>query len=209
MCGQRLTQHSCTVPEISAIVLAGGQSQRLGGDKALLRLGNEWLLEQILLKLSVLSQDVSIVSSDGEKLEPFGARVVPDMFVGLGPLGGIYSGLRSMQCARGLFVACDMPFLNLELLRYMILLSRDFDVVIPRIGEFVEPLHAIYSTACLGPMANALAGPERRVVRFLPQVRVRYIEEHESSAFDPQHWSWFNVNTPADLARAQELLGKG
>lgn len=186
MCGQRLTQHNCAVPEISAIVLAGGQRQRLGDDKALLRLGHEWLLEQILLKLSVLSQDVSIVSYDGGKLERFGARVVPDMVQGLGPLGGIYSGLRAMRHARGLFVACDMPFLNLELLRYMVLLSRDFDVVIPRIGEFVEPLHGIYGATCLGPMATALACPQRRVVRFLPDVRVRYIEEHESSAFDPQ-----------------------
>ncbi len=101
--------------------------------------------------------------------------------------------LLEMRHARGLFVACDMPLLNLELLRYMIPLSTDFDVVIPRIADNVEPLHTIYSKACLRPILDALDRGELRVIRFFPHVRVRYVEQSEIDASDPEHLSFFNI----------------
>lgn len=91
--------------------------------------------------------------------------------------------LLAMRHARGLFVACDMPSLNLELLRCLIPLSTDFDVVIPRIADNVEPSHAIYS-----------------------HVRVRYVEQSEIDAFNPEHLSFFNINTPDDLDLAQRSI---
>jgi len=105
-------------------------------------------------------------------------------------------------------VACDMPFLDLKLLRYMILLSPGQDVVIPRIGELTEPLHAIYSKQCLQPIERVLAGGGGgRIIDFFPEVRVRYIEEQEIKLFDPQHLSFFNINMPADLEKASSLAG--
>jgi hydrogenase maturation protease len=110
-----------------------------------------------------------------------------------------------MRCERGLFVACDMPLLNTPLLRYMIQLSPAFDVVIPRVGDETEPLHAVYSKACLQPIVDLIDRGKRRVVHFFDRVRVRYVEPREIEAFDPEHLSFFNINTPADLQRAQEL----
>ena len=194
------------MPEVSAVVLAGGKSQRLGMDKSLLRFEGEWLLQRILSQLATLSSDVLVVADDGDKLASLKVPIVPDARPSLGPLGGIYSGLQSMRCERGLFVACDMPLLNLRLLQYMIQLSPAFDVVIPRVGNETEPLHAIYSKVCLPPIADLLERGHRRVIRFFDRVHVRYIDPEEIGTFDPEHLSFFNINTPADLQRAQELI---
>lgn len=191
---------------MSAVVLAGGRSTRLQQDKALLKLDSEWILEGILRKLALLSDDVLVVGGDQEKLRPLGVPIIPDARPGAGPLGGIYSGLQKMHYEHGLFVACDMPLLSLPLLQYMIELSPEFDVVIPRIGDNVEPLHAVYSKACLRPMHEQLDRGERRVVCFHPGVRIRYVERHEISPFDPQRVSFFNINTPQDLELARRIL---
>ena len=194
--------------EVSAAVLAGGKSQRLGLDKSLLRLDGVWLLQHIVEQLRTLSDDVFIVANDRQKLAPLGIPVVPDLSSGMGPLAGIYSGLLSMRHQHGLFVACDMPLLSLRLLRHMIRLAGDVDVVIPRDGDETEPLHAVYGTACLAPIAAALAGGERRVIRFFDRVRVRYVDPEEVEAFDSGRASLFNINKPADLERAERLFAE-
>ncbi len=195
-----------SMPTVSAVVVAGGKSERLGQDKSLIRLGNERLLKRVISTLQGLSDDVLLAANDRDKFQDLSVRVVPDLWPQAGPLGGIHSGLRSMRYERGIFVACDMPFLNPALLRYMILLSPGFDVVIPRIGCNVEPLHAIYSKACAQPIADLLEQHGRRVVGFLTDVRVRYVHEAEINAFDPEHISFFNINTTQDLAEARRLL---
>jgi molybdopterin-guanine dinucleotide biosynthesis protein A len=192
--------------KVSAVVLAGGQSRRLGVDKALLKLDGEWLLARILNTLAKVSDDLLVVSDHREKLTHLEVPIVSDVRPGLGALGGIYSGLRAMRYQRGLFLACDMPLLNPELLRYMILLSSDFDVVIPRVAGNVEPLHAIYSKVCAEPIAETLARGKQRIIHFFDQVRVRYVEEQEIEPFDPQHLAFFNINTPQDLEIARRLL---
>ena len=187
-------------------MLAGGKSRRLGTDKSLLQIDGEWLLESILRQLATLSQDVLIVAADGEKLPRLGVRVVPDVFPGRGPLGGIHAGLQAMLHPRGLVVACDMPLLNLALLRYMILVSDGYDVVIPRIGQYIEPLHAIYHKACVPHIVDALDHGQHRPAGFLDQVRVRYVDREEIETFDPQHLSFLNINGPDDLEAAERLL---
>jgi len=194
------------VPEISAIVLAGGKSQRLGVDKSQLKLNGKWLLQQILNTLATLSDDLLVVANGDKEFARLPARIVPDACPYTGPLGGIYSGLQAMRYERGLFVACDMPFLNLDLLRHMILLSADFDVVIPSIIDKTEPLHAIYSKTCIRPIEDLLRRDDLRIVHFFPHVRVRYVRENEVDVFDPEHLPFFNINTPDDLELAQLLM---
>jgi molybdopterin-guanine dinucleotide biosynthesis protein A len=196
------------VAAISAVVLAGGASKRLGMDKALLEINGEWLLQRTLNTLAALSDDLLVVARDKATLADLAVRVVQDVVPGRGTLMGIYTGLQSMRHQRGLFVACDMPFLNPSLLRYMILLSSDFDVVVPRIGSETEPLHAVYSKACLAPIARALDLGQLRVIQFFKEVRVRYVEQQEVEAFDPQHLSFFNINTVADLETARRHIAR-
>jgi molybdopterin-guanine dinucleotide biosynthesis protein A len=198
------------MPTISGVVLAGGQSRRLGRNKALEKIGGVPLIERAVGALGQLSDDLVIVTNDPALYGGLGARLIGDVWPGMGSLGGIYSGLREARYERALVVACDMPFLNLSLLRFMVELAQDYDVIIPRFDGYLEPLHAIYSRACLGPIEAQLAEADLRIINFLSQVRVYYLDEATLGAYDPQHLSLFNVNTPADLKRARALAaGRG
>ncbi len=190
---------------ISCIVLAGGEGKRLGIEKAFLRIGDRTLIEGILEKMARIGDEVIIVTNSPQRYGYLGVRLVGDVYPGKGALGGIYSGLKVARHHHSLVVACDMPFLDPKLLRYMILLSPGQDVVIPRIGELTEPLHAIYSKRCLQPIECLLATGSLKIIDFFPEVRVRYVEEQEIKLLDPQCLSFFNINTPADLERARSL----
>jgi molybdopterin-guanine dinucleotide biosynthesis protein A len=189
----------------SAVVLAGGRSSRLGQDKAFLIVNGQYLIENILEKLAQLSDEVIIVTDKTEEYEQFDAVVVGDVLPGKGALGGIYSGLRAATYNHSLVVACDMPFLNLSLLRYMQGLTPHHDVVIPRVGELVEALHAVYSRRCLPFIDEQLKAGNLRTVSFFPQVRVRYVDRDEIDTFDPEHLSLFNINSQADLDKARRI----
>jgi molybdopterin-guanine dinucleotide biosynthesis protein A len=190
---------------ISCIVLAGGEGKRLGSDKAFLKIGGRVLIEGIVEKMARIGDEVIIVTNSPQEYGYLEARLVGDAYPGKGALGGICSGLKAAHNHYSLVVACDMPFLDLNLLRYMILLSPGQDVVIPRVGGLTELLHAIYSKQCLQPIERVLASGGLKIIDFFPEVRVRYVEEQEIKLFDPQCLSFFNINTPADLERARSL----
>jgi len=194
---------------LSGVILAGGRSIRLGRDKALLELEGRTLIARTLDVLAQLADDLIIVTSLAPHLLPQSARVVADRYVDAGVLAGVHAGLLAARGELAFVVACDMPFLNLDLLRYIISLARDADVVVPRWTD-VEPLHAVYRPAtCLGPIEKALARNERRIVSFYDGVRVRYVERVEITRFDPQGLSFFNVNSPEDWERARVLARLG
>ncbi len=120
-------------------------------------------------------------------------------------MGGVYTGLLNSTSFLNLVVASDMPFLNPALLRYMIQVSTDFDLVVPRIGDLVEPLHAVYTKRCLEPAEHLLKHNALSVRQLFSMVRTRYVEADEIDRFDPDHLSFFNVNTRADLSKAEEI----
>lgn len=193
---------------VSGIILAGGRSSRLGSDKALLRLGHQRpLIEEIAFKLSQIAQEVIVVASSRDTYPGLSAAVVGDIYPHKGSLGGIYSGLLAAKHQHALVVACDMPFLNVGLLKYMVSLPRHYDVLIPRVAGNLEPLHAIYSKRCLASIKDLLDNSQLQIFQFFPQVKVCYLDEAEVDRFDPQRLSFFNINTPEELARARVILG--
>jgi molybdopterin-guanine dinucleotide biosynthesis protein A len=198
--GKREVRHP-----ISCIVLAGGGGERLGTDKAFLEIGGQVLIEGIVQKMARIGDEVVIVTNSPQKYRYLEARLVGDVYPGKGALGGIYSGLKAARSHHSLVVACDMPFLDLRLLRYIILLSPGQDVVIPRVEGLTEPLHAVYSKRCLQPIERVLAAGGLKIIDFFPEVRVRYVEEQEIELFDPRRLSFFNINTLADLEKARSL----
>jgi len=193
-------------PSISIIILAGGQSRRLGRDKSLLELDGQPLIARTVRTLVPLSDDLVVVTNHAARYENLAlpVRYVPDKVRGLGSLMGLYSGLKAAHHGHALAVACDMPFLNLSLLRYMASLAQDHDVVIPRLGEFLEPLHALYGRTCLPVMARLLEEGRRQIIAFFPEVRARYVGEDEIDRYDPLRLSFVNVNTPQDWARVKD-----
>lgn len=195
---------------ITSIVLAGGKSTRLGREKALERIGDESLIQRVIGRIAPLSTGVIVAMRPGQPELPLPTqprmKTVTDIYPGKGSLGGIYSGLHASSSFHNLVVACDMPFLNAALLRHLIKLCPDFDVVIPKVGGKTQPLHAVYSKNCLAPIETLLKQDRLKIVDFFPSVRVRYVEEAELDRFDPQHLSFLNINTEEDLARARLLV---
>jgi len=157
------------------------------------------MIEWTLQSLEGFGEEILIVANSPEQYTHWGQRTVSDVFPGHGPLGGLYSALYHARFERVIAVACDMPFLNRPLLRYQLLVSRDFDMVVPRVGRWLEPLHAVYSKECIEPIKEAMDAGEYRLQSFFDRVRVRYVEIPEIEIFDPDHRSFMNVNTPADL----------
>jgi len=199
--------------DISCIVLAGGKGLRLGRDKVQETIGDRNLLQWVLSQLSSFNNDIIVVTAGGKFLSQLIGyprfRIVTDTYPGKGALGGIYTGLAASNSLYNLVVACDMPFLNQALLRYMIQLLAGFDLVVPRVGELTEPLHAVYSKSCLAPIERLLNQGELRVSTLFGLVKVRYVEADEIDRFDPRHLSFFNINTEADLEMAQRLATGG
>ena len=191
----------------AGIVLAGGRSSRMGQDKALLRAGGgSPLVSLVVDRLRALVGEVIVVSSDGARLGDLQARIVPDVYADAGPLSGIYSGLLATERQRALVAACDMPFLNPRLLSFLLHLPGDHDVVLPRLASgFLEPLHAVYSQSCREVFRRQLEAGRYSAIGYLDQVRVRYVDEAELREYDPDLRSFFNVNTRADLQRAERM----
>jgi molybdopterin-guanine dinucleotide biosynthesis protein A len=191
---------------MTSIVLAGGKSLRLGRNKALEEIGGRRLIERVIERLSRLGNDIIVVTSSRSQLPDLGLRIVTDSYPGKGNLVGIYSGLKEISSHHAIVVGCDMPLLNVALLRHLTELSNGFDVVIPRIGDELEPLHAVYSRNCIAPIEATLSEGKFRIIDFFPSVKVRYVESAEIDRFDPRHLSFFNINSEADLKRAQSLI---
>ncbi len=197
----------------TSIVLAGGRGSRLGKEKHAESVAGKSLIERVIDSLDPLSTEVLIVISQRQPRSSFASyprvRTVVDVYAAGGPLGGIYTGLAQSSSFSNLAVACDMPFLNRELLRHMIGLSPGFDIVMPRIGDYREPLHAVYTRDCLPAMEKLIEGGNLKVSDLVDRVRVRYVGKEEIELFDPEHLSFFNVNTARDLERAREVASRG
>ena len=182
---------------------------RLGRDKVLEVIGGSNLFQRVVSQLSSFNSDIIVVTASERSLPQFDdyprVRIVTDIYPDKGALGGLHAGLAASDAFYNLVVACDMPFLNQALLQYMVQVSSGFDVVVPRLGNWVEPLHAVYSKSCQAPIERLLKQGETRIKALFSLVKVRYIEDDEISRFDPEHLSFFNINTEADLERAQQL----
>jgi molybdopterin-guanine dinucleotide biosynthesis protein A len=196
---------------MTSIILAGGKSLRLGRSKFLETIEGKSLIQRVVDRLSILSTEIIIATAHGEAIPCSSAvkiKTAADIYPGKGPLGGIHSGLIASSSPRAIVVACDMPFLSARLLEYMTQTLADYDVALPRIGEMIEPLCAVYSQSCLTPIQELLEQDERRISKLFNMVKVKYIEEDEINIFDPEHLSFFNINNQANLDRARKLAAK-
>jgi len=190
------------------LILAGGKGQRLGRSKAAIMLSGETLLARTLRQLSPLCDRVlvSVAPGDSRSLPPFppGLELVPDAYPGTGAIIGLASGLRAAGQS-ALALAVDMPFLNPEIIRRLIALAPGWDAVVPRQGGLFEPLHAVYSPDCLPALEKQIQAGQRRIALSFSRLRVRYLEDDELRGLDPSGLAFFNINTPEDLRRAEEL----
>lgn len=191
---------------VTAIVLAGGMSRRMGYDKAFLDIKGEPLIGRQLGELKNIFKNIIIATNDPQKYTSFkSVNIACDVVPGQGPLGGIYSGLLASGSFYNFVIACDMPFINKPLVRYIIENRDDYDVVIPKIGGRIHPLFGIYSKNCVSAIEEMLKHDRLEVRSIFSKVRVRFLSRREIKRFDKNMLSLLNINTPDELQRAKEL----
>ena len=191
---------------LSIAIQAGGQSSRMGEDKALVSLAGKPIIEHVIERVEGLGDEIFITTNHPDDFAYLGIRLIGDQHPGAGALEGLNTALGAALGKHTLVLACDLPFLNRSLLHYMIDIRFQADVVVPRHRGKYEPLHAIYSRACYPPVQACLKDGKRRVLCFYSQVKVHTIEERDLTRFDPMLLSFFNINTPEDLTQAEEWI---
>jgi molybdopterin-guanine dinucleotide biosynthesis protein A len=192
--------------EVTGVVLAGGKSSRYGRNKAFDVLEGVPLIERVIGVMRPIFQKLILSTNSPESYEHLNLPMETDLFKGLGPLGGIHTALSIIETETCFVVACDMPFLNSGLIRYMVDTRNDFDVVVPRIQGMMEALHAVYHKRCLPAIRDMIEAKRYQIFRFFPSVSVRFVEEAEIRRFDPNLKSFLNVNRPEELKKFETGL---
>ncbi|MEA3309218.1 MAG: molybdenum cofactor guanylyltransferase [Chloroflexota bacterium] len=194
----------------SGVILAGGNSRRMGQDKRFMKLAGKSLLAWAVEQLRPWVDELIVVTADpAVPLEDLGTRVAHDQYPGAGALAGIHAGLLAARGTWAFVMACDMPFLNIQLLDglWQIAQTAPVDVVIPHRRQGLEPLHALYRPAtCLPAIEAALNQQRRRLISFYDAVKVRQVTSEELAAWDPEGLSFCNVNTLQDFEEVRRRL---
>jgi len=193
---------------VTPVVLAGGKSSRMGGNKSFVFLNNKRLIDTIIDLLQTVFNELEIilVTNSPEDYKYLQARLVEDIIRHKGPLGGLHTALTHSSTSYVFIFGCDMPFINPSLISYMVERLEGEDIVIPRIDGSLEPLHAIYSKNCLPKILKYLDQDNPRLDVFFHEAKIKYIEKEEIQIFDPLLKSFANINTRADLMNAESFL---
>jgi len=184
----------------SAIVLAGGRSTRMGVDKASVRVGGRRLLDRVLSVLADLFDDVVVVGRGPDALAPAGVRFVEDETPGLGPLGGLHTGLGVIRNPRALTVGCDMPFLTAEVVHELLEQDGAADATVAHLEGRAQPLLAVYARRVRPTVARLLASNDRSLMALLRTLNVHYVDIQAHSR------ACLSINTPEDLRQAEHIL---
>lgn len=191
--------------KVTAIILAGGKSTRMGYDKAFIKIGGKPIIERTIATLKPMFDDIIIVANEPGKFKGLRVKVVKDIKPNCGPISGIHSGLVHSKTEINFVVACDMPFLNLSLIRYMLGKKNNSDIIMIQINGKLHPLFGIYSQNCILAIEENLKQDILKVVNILPKVRSRFISKEEIEKFDRNLLSLVNINTQTDLKRMKEM----
>jgi molybdopterin-guanine dinucleotide biosynthesis protein A len=194
------------VQSLTGVILAGGKSSRYGRNKAFVLLEGVPLIERVAAVMGAIFDRLLLVTNTPEEYAYMGIEMVGDLIRGIGPLGGIYTGLKTIKGDAGFFVACDMPYLCEPLVRRMMDLCEGYDAVVPKVDWMVEPLHAFYAKGSLSVIEELIHSGRYQILEILARIRTRYVEEEILRSFDPRLRFFENVNRPEDVSR---ILGVG
>ena len=196
---------------MTTMILAGGQSSRLGRDKAFEKIGSSTSIERVIESAISVSETVFIVANDTEKYDHLAKgeiRVLKDRIPMQGPLGGILTGLEASDDMLNLALSCDSPFLSADLLRFLVSCSKGYDVTLVRVGDRLHPLPGIYSKDCIGPISESIRSGQRKIVSFFEDVNVNIIDSGKIKNMDRDLYSFFNINNEDDLSEARSIAKK-
>jgi molybdopterin-guanine dinucleotide biosynthesis protein A len=193
---------------LTLAIQAGGQSTRMGRDKGLAEFLGQPLIARVMGRLASIADDVLVTTNDPEPYRFLGVPLFADLKPNRGALGGLHTALASASHPLVAVVACDMPFVSIELLTCArdLLLGGDDDAAVPESGNgFYEPFHAVYRReTCLPAVTQAIDSGQWKLISWFPQVRVRRITSLEVSHLDPTGLAFSNVNTPEEFLQAEQ-----
>ena len=195
--------------ELTAVILVGGKSTRLGQDKVFVEIGGQPMIQRVVGRLQAVAAHFVLVAAEpvADPQARYGvpALAVADRYPGKGSLGGLYSGLAAAPTEWAFVMAVDMPFVNPALVDYLAKLTDGYDLVLPIVAGRPEPAHALYSKRCLEPIEHKILSDQLKMIGFHDQVRVRQVNERDLRRHDPELRSFLNINRPSDLERARQL----
>jgi len=192
---------------LSVVIQAGGQSSRMGQDKALKLFLGSSLIQRVIERLSPIADEILVTTNHPEDYAFLNLPLFTDLKPGRGSLGGLYTALFSAKHSIVAVAACDMPFANAELFKAAsaILVEEEADVVIAKTSEGYEPLHAVYRReTCIPAIEAAIASDKWRMDSWFPQVKMRLLTPEEINRYDPQGVAFSNINTPEEFAQAEQ-----
>jgi len=195
--------------EITGVILAGGNSSRMKSNKAFLPFRGELFIERIYRKLSALFREVLLVTNNPEFYRFLCCPTVPDVYPGMGSLAGIHAGLLNSKTPFVFVVACDMPYLNPGLIRFLVASLEGQELIIPESDEGLEPLHAVYNKSALPTMEQALRAGDGKMMTCCARLQSRVISRDTVATLDPGFRSFRNINTPEDFFRFRAEMGIG
>ena len=193
-----------TIADASAVILTGGKSSRMGRPKALLPFAGEPLIAHVVRKLKRIFAEAVVVAAPEQELPTLPVTLVRDEVAYQGPVSGIYHGLKASTKEACFVTSCDAPFLNLQLISFLVSQLSDFDVVVPYWQERFQPLHAVYRRHVFPLLREQLNRGELRPISLYSKVRTREIQEEEIRRLDPEGLSFLNMNSPEDYREALE-----
>ncbi len=193
---------------LTVCIQAGGQSSRMGEDKALKTFLGRPLIQRVVDRLTPIADEIIVTTNRPDDYAFLNLRLFSDIKPDRGALGGLYTAIASATQPIVAVVACDMPFVSPRLIEAMsrLLVEEEADVVIAKSEEGYEPLHAVYRRdICLPAIEAAIDADQWKVIAWFPQVKVRVLTTEEIKSAEPEGLAFWNVNTPEEFAKAEKL----
>jgi len=197
----------------SGIVLAGGKSQRFGKNKALVDLHGKPLIKWVIEALDCVVDEVLLSLSYASDLLEFREIVdekviiVKDIKPNLGPISGLLSSLKKVKGEYSAVAPCDSPFIRPELYTILFEKAKGYDGAVPFLNDYWEPLHAVYKRdTFLISLEKVLSLGKKRPVDTYQYLDIQKIRQKEVKVADPNLFTFFNINTKNDLAKAEKII---
>ena len=191
---------------MTGIILAGGKSSRMGFNKAFIDFDGAPIIHRTVNLFKELFDEIIIVTNTPLEYEGLNIIIASDIYKDAGSLGGIYAGLVHAPSEFCFVAACDMPFLNKEVISKMMIILNGCSAIVPYIMGRYHPLHAIYSKKCLKPMAEMIKNKDLRITNLFQKIKIKRLEEKDWLSSEPVLSSVDNINTREDLHRVFQSM---
>lgn len=194
--------------DLCAVILCGGQSRRMGRNKSLLEINNQKVIDIMVEEVKQITNNVILIAKDEAAYKHLNIPIYKDRYEDSGPLAGIETAMHHVEAESYLFTACDMPFINKAIYRYLLQFLKDVDAVVPKYEGRVHPLASLYRRTCLPVIQGKLEEGDLRVRSFYDEVNIKFVDDFKD--FDPFHVKkhFFNMNNPDQYKQAKDLASK-